>query len=205
MDALETALGPLLRLVNRNIDETTAARELCDELHGTTVAVRVANTGFVAGIRVDENGLSLSGDAIDDPDVAISGSLLTLLRMGDDGAAAIREGRLDLTGDAEAAAGFQRLVELARPDLEEELSGMIGDSAAHGLGEMARGLRRWGRGVRATMADNVREYLQEESRDAPTRHEVDRLGGAIDTLRDDVDRLAARIDRLSNDGPPANG
>jgi ubiquinone biosynthesis protein UbiJ len=61
----------------------------------------------------------------------------------------------------------------ARPDIEEELSAVIGDTAAHGLGEFA-----------------------EESRDVPSRYEVDQFSKRVNELRDDVDRLAARIGRL---------
>ena len=73
---------------------------------------------------------------------------------------------------------------------------VVGDAAAHQIGEVARSVARWGAEVRSTMQANVREYLQEERRDLPSRYEVERLAGDIDTLRDDVDRLAVRIDRL---------
>ena len=43
---------------------------------------------------------------------------------------------------------------------------------------------------------DVIDDLQEESRDAPSRYEVDRFADDVDTLRDDVDRLEKRINRL---------
>ena len=49
------------------------------------------------------------------------------------------------------------------------------------------------------MGANIREYLQEESRDATSRYEVDRFATNVNTLRDDVDRLEARINRLQGD------
>ena len=50
------------------------------------------------------------------------------------------------------------------------------------------------------MSDNVREYLQEESRDVPSRYEVERFADEVGRLRDDVDRLEARINlRRSKD------
>jgi len=108
----------------------------------------------------------------------------------------IRDGSLDLTGDAATAQAFQQLLTHAKPDVEEELSGVIGDAAAHTLGQFARGVGRWARETRSIMRDNIREYLQEESRDVPSRYEVERFSKDVDVLRDDVDRLAARIDRL---------
>jgi ubiquinone biosynthesis protein UbiJ len=109
----------------------------------------------------------------------------------------LRDGTLELTGDAHVADRFQRLLSFAKPDIEEELSNVIGDAAAHRLANLARGV--WGRGARSTMGANIREYLQEESRDAPSRYEVDRFTANVNALRDDVDRLEARINRLQGD------
>jgi ubiquinone biosynthesis protein UbiJ len=144
--------------------------------------------------------LELTTDYEDEPDVLISGSLLTLARMtGESGISALRDGSLELTGDAHTAERFQRLLSLAKPDPEEELSGLVGDAAAHRLGELARGIGNWARDARSTMGANIREYLQEESRDVPSRYEVDRFADDVGVLRDDVDRLEARINRLQSD------
>ena len=60
--------------------------------------------------------------------------------------------------------------------------------------------RRRSRGARSTMGDNIREYLQEESRDLPTRYEVEKFGQQVGELRDDVERIAARLKRLERPG-----
>jgi ubiquinone biosynthesis protein UbiJ len=49
------------------------------------------------------------------------------------------------------------------------------------------------------MGANIREYLQEESRDVPSRYEVDRFAASVSKLRDDVDRLEARLKRLQDE------
>ena len=98
--------------------------------------------------------------------------------------------------DQHFAEEFQRLLNFAKPDLEEELSAVVGDVAAHRIGEVARGLGKWGRDASAVMGANLREYLQEESRDVPSRYEVDRFSKRVGSLRDDIDRLEARIKRL---------
>jgi ubiquinone biosynthesis protein UbiJ len=199
VNPLEAVLLPVANILNRNIRETTPARELCDKLDGVVVAVRVRGTGLATWFLIDDGQLELTTDHDGEPDVLISGSLLTLARMtGDAGLEALRDGSLELTGDTQKAERFQRLVTLARPDIEEELSGVIGDTAAHRLGEVARGVASWGREARATMGANIREYLQEESRDVPSRYEVERFTAEVDTLRDDVDRLEARIMRLQD-------
>jgi ubiquinone biosynthesis protein UbiJ len=197
MNPLEAALRPVASVLNRNIRETTPARELCAKLDGTVVAIRVRDTALTAWFLVHDDTLELTTEHEGEPDVAITGSLITLARLaGNAGLDVIRKGDLEISGDAHSAERFQRLLTFAKPDLEEELSTVVGDAAAHRVGEIVRGIGQWGRDARSTMGDNIREYLQEESRDAPSRYEVDRFAGDVGRLRDDVERLAARIDRL---------
>ena len=200
MKTLEAVLRPVAKLLNQNIQESTPARELCARLCGTIVAVRVADTSLAAYFEIDSDAMNVVTTMSDDPDVVISGSLIALASMaGRSGAAAIRDGSLDLSGDAESADQFQQLLTYAKPDIEEELSRVVGDVAAHRLGEFARGLGRWGRAARSTMGTNIREYLQEESRDAPSRYEVETFTDEVNKLRDDVDRIEARLNRLQGD------
>ncbi len=199
MDALEAALRPIVSLINRNISESTPARELCAELSGTVVAVRVRDTALSAYFLVHDDALDIVTSSSEEPDVVITGSIITLARMaGQSGEVAIRRGSLDLNGDAETANQFQQLLSFAKPDIEEELSGIVGDVAANRLGELARGVGRWGKSARTTMGDNIREYLQEESREAPSRYEVEKFAADVGTLRDDVERMEARLNRLES-------
>ena len=200
IDPLEAALRPVANLLNRNIRATTPARKLCKELDGTVVAIRVSKTALAASFIVHDDHLELTTEISDDPDVLISGSLLTLARMaGDSGSSTLRDGSVEMAGDVLLAEKFQQLLDYAKPDIEEELASVVGDATAHRLGEFARGFSRWSAQARDTMSDNIREYLQEESRDLPSRYEIDRFTADVDALRDDVARLAARIERLQGD------
>lgn len=201
MDPLESLLRPVTNILNRNIRESTPARELCRKLDGKTIAVRVRDTALAMYFVINDEVIQLRSESESEPDVVLTGSLLTLARMaapgsnGTDGAV-LRDGAIDLTGDAYTAQAFQELLRLAKPDFEEELSGIIGDTAAHHAGEFARGVRDWAVEARATIGSNIREYLQEEGRQVPSRHEVEKFAAAVDTLRDDVARLEARLNRL---------
>lgn len=202
MDPLEALLRPVTNILNRNIQETTPARELCRQLDGQIIAVRIRDTALAVYFSIDDEVVTLTSDAATDPDVVLTGSLLTLARMagvpgntarGD----AVRDGALDLTGNAYTAQAFQELLACAKPDIEEELSTFIGDAAAHRAGVIARSARNWAQDARRIMASNIREYLQEESRDVPSRYEVERFAQQVDSLRDDVARLEARLNRLA--------
>ncbi len=200
MDALETLFRPLATLVNRQIKATTPARELCADLDGKVIAVRIKDTGLAMYMCVCPDEIAILGNVDGDPDVAITGTILTLARLaGKSGEDAIRDGSLDLVGDAEIAQSFQKLLGYGKPDIEEELSGIIGDVAAHRLGEVARSVGGWGREAGSTLRQNITEYLQEERRDVPSRYEVDAFTKKVDTLRDDVARAEARLKRLEQE------
>lgn len=199
MDTLETLFRPLTALVNRQIKATTPARAICAELDGKVMAVRVRDTGLVAYICVCPDEIALLSDVDGDPDVAITGSILSLARLaGSSSEDAIRDGSLELIGDAEVAQAFQKLLSYGRPDIEEELSGVIGDVAAHRLGEVARSLGSWGKEAGTTLRQNITEYLQEERRDLPSRYEVETFAGKVSELRDDVARVEARLNQLED-------
>ncbi|MGH8222883.1 MAG: ubiquinone biosynthesis accessory factor UbiJ [Woeseiaceae bacterium] len=199
-DPLQAALRPVAAVLNRQIEAKAPARALCEELDGRNIVLRVRDTALAVSFRIAGGRLSLSEDVGDDPDAVITGSLLTLLRLaisGDEDL--IRSGAVDLGGDAEAAASFRELLRHARPDPEEELSRLVGDVAAHGIGEFARGIGNWSRRSRAILIQNVSEYLQEESGAVPSRYEVDRFRKAVEKLRDDAARFEARLKRFEQD------
>lgn len=197
MDPLETVLRPLVALINRQIRATTPARKICQDITGSVVAIRVKDSGLATYFHIHDAQITLTGRYTGEPDVVISGSLLALTRLATPAAtAAIRDGSVELHGDAHIAQQFQRLLSYAKPDIEEELSMLLGDTAAHNLGEFARRARAWGKSAVATMQQNISEYLQEESRAVPSQHEVDQFRQNVNTLRDDVARFEARLQRL---------
>ena len=190
-------LTPLESLLNRNIAASSAARASCRRLNGKVMALHVE--GMPLSIYFKSNGERMSLDTQHEgaADATLSGTPLSLLRMaGPAPEAALRTGSVHIHGDAEIAQTFSELLKQARPDLEEELSRVIGDVAAHQVGNVARSALDFARRAADTFAQNVSEYLQEEGRDAPSRTEADEFIAGVDKLRDDVDRLEARLSLL---------
>ena len=202
MNALEPLLRPVAAMINRQVSAKTPAQELCRELDGRTFALRVPDTALAMYLAVETDHVILSGEYVDDPDVVATGSLLSLARLA--GPAAddlIRDGDVDIEGDAVVAGQFRKLLRYGQPDLEEELSAVIGDVAAHGIGNVVRSVAGWTREAGATMQQNVSEYLQEESRTVPGRHETDEFRNDVNSLRDDVARFEARLKKLEEGRP----
>ncbi len=201
----ESLLKPLESLLNRQIESSTPAREYCAQLEGKHLAIRVKHTKLVIYILVKDGCLHLSSEYDENPDAVIIGTVTGLASLaGDNPDHAFREGRVTLDGDAETAELFRHLLEAAGPDWEEELSRLTGDVAAHQIGNATRNIFDWSRRAMDTMAQNISEFLQEESRDVPSRFEAEELMDEIDSLRDDVDRLVARIDKLTRNRDSRN-
>jgi ubiquinone biosynthesis protein UbiJ len=199
MDAPRTLFQPVVAMMNRQIAVSTPARELCAELDGRTFAVQVRDSSLSIALSVRDDGVVIDTGLPTDADVVVSGSLPSLVRLaGPTGESLIRDGTVELKGDAIIAQRFRRLLRFARPDLEEELSRVTGDIVAHSAGDALRRVANWGREVRATMRQNVAEYLVEEREAVPRRFEVDEFRDELGRLRDDVARFEARLKQLES-------
>lgn len=187
-------LGPFARILNRNIAASSRARALLAELAGRSLELRFAATPVRIRLAAATDTLMVTPAGEEKADAVIEGTPLSFLRLASgDAAKSIRAGGMDVAGDAEIAEGFRRLLDAARPDLEEELSRLTGDAAAHHAARFAREAADFGRRARDIFARNVSEYLTEESRDAPTRLEAEEFVDGVDRLREAADRLEARV------------
>ncbi len=190
-------LAPLQALLNRSIAASAEAGELLRRLEGHTLALGIRGTGINIFLFGRNGELQMSLESRADPEAAIVGTPLGIASLGlGDPRAAFRDGSVKATGDAVLAGDFRRLLVAARPDWEEELAQIVGDVAAHQIGNFFRNFGQWTRTTSDTVARNFGEFLTEESRDVPSDWEVEKFCSDVDTLSDDVDRLMARIDML---------
>jgi ubiquinone biosynthesis protein UbiJ len=195
----------LENVLNRGLPRSPRAQQLCAELAGRRVAVSVTPVQSGGYVLVESTGDSLKLSAVTagtpvgaPPDATVTGGPLSLLALsGSAPEAVLQRGDVRIDGDAELAQKFRELALLLRPDLEEELSLVLGDVPAHQLGRFARAALGWTQKAAATTVRNVAEYLGHERRDLVPRSEAEQFLQGVDTLREDVDRLAARIDLLT--------
>ena len=199
MSVTEGPLGLATRLINRSIKQSETARGELAALSGAGLRIDVEGLGLTLFLLADQEALILSRESDRETQATVAGTPLGLLSMVGDrppDAAALRRQGVRLDGDEEIAAAFASLLRRARPDLEEELSMVVGDVAAHQLGNALRALGLFGGRTLNTLRLNTSEFLQEESRVMPTRLEVRAFCDDVDELRDSVERAAARLNRL---------
>jgi ubiquinone biosynthesis protein UbiJ len=187
-------------LLNRNLATSPAARELCAELAGKRFGIFVSSLGV--RVVVESLGSSLRLSRRDDSpcDAEVEGSPINLMALaGANPEAVIQRGDVRIRGDAELAQRFQQLGKLLRPDAEEEFAALFGDTVAHQLGRIARGLLDFGRRATSTTARNTAEYFAHETGDLVPRAEADVFLAGVDRLREDTDRLEARLAQLERE------
>ena len=182
-------------LLNRNLPRSPRALELCAALAGKRVRVEARALSWVLVIESLKTSVKLSkGDASEPAaDAEISGTLLSLAALaGPHPEEVIQRGDVSIHGDAEIAQQFRELAMLLKPDVEEELSRLIGDTPAHQALRFVRMATGFGRRAAATGVRNVAEYLAHERRDLVPRAEADDFYRGVERLREDLDRLEAR-------------
>jgi ubiquinone biosynthesis protein UbiJ len=197
----ELLLRPFEALINRGLQQSTSAQAIARGLEGRSLALSVDGTRLDLRLRVTGERLSVALPDGAAPDACIGGSLLSLGRLlRGDPQAPIRDGSVRMTGDTEIAEQFRDLLRFATPDLEEELSRLLGDPLAHQAGNAARALAGWSEAAGRSVARSVSDYLQNESRILPAPGEIREFARAVDELVNDVARAEARIARLQK-GP----
>jgi ubiquinone biosynthesis accessory factor UbiJ len=201
MVATPAWLGAVETMLNRGIGASARGVGLARRLEATAVRIDLDGlTSIRAAVQAGRLALVAAERGADDGSNAVLAgtplALFNLARAPGGGAVRGTEARVQVSGDAEIANAYRELFTLARPDLEEELSRVVGDLPARRLARVARRTGEWLRHTRHTAGQNIAEYLQEESRDLVNRPELEEFLHGVDQVREAADRVEARLARL---------
>jgi ubiquinone biosynthesis protein UbiJ len=197
---IDRALGAA---VARARIDSPQARALLADLAGRRVTVAARGTPWIVTIACTATELRVEPlEPGASADASISGTPLSLLALArTQPGALVQRGEVRIDGDAEVARQFSRLALLLRPDLEHELSGVLGRSGAHVIMRGLRGAAAWSRAAAWTAVQNLSEYLAHERGDLVSLAEAAHFLRGVDDLRDQLGRLEARVAQLeSTDG-----
>ena len=103
---------------------------------------------------------------------------------------------VELSGNAALASVVQELVARLEWDVEEDLSRIVGDIAAHRIATAGRDFLGWQREAFQRTAENLAEYLTEEDPALLRRTEFDRFTRDLGILGKELDRLEQRFSAL---------
>jgi ubiquinone biosynthesis protein UbiJ len=189
LDAIETR-------INERIALSSTATAMLADLTGKSLAVSISGPGIRVVTKAGVRELQIYTDENKEVDAEISGSPFSLMQLlGDDPEAVIRSRQVDISGDTDVIEAFQDLFEFAKPELEEELSQVIGDSAARQVTLVANDLKSWMGGLRKTFGRSTADYLKEESQQLPAVAEINEFYKEVDELTEAVDRAEARLQK----------
>ena len=104
---------------------------------------------------------------------------------------------VQVSGNAKLATEVLHLARHLRWDVEEDLSRLVGDVAAHRAVALARELFAWQLDAARRLGASLAEYAIEERRMLVTRAEFEPFAAQTARLRDSLDRLEARLRRLA--------
>jgi ubiquinone biosynthesis protein UbiJ len=184
---------PATRAINHVLRSAPLALERLRRHAGRTVAFHVGPGTLAFTVQTTGEVVAALPGAARDLEVRISPFLLPRLAAREE--AAFRD--IEMQGDMELAQEISFLFRHLTWDVEEDLSRVTGDIAAHRLVAGARGAARWGSEAALRSAQAMAEYWTEESPLIASRVKVEGFLREVAELREAVDRLEKRIDRLA--------
>jgi len=163
-------------------------------LHGHLICIDLDAVDTQLYFLFINNRIMVMPDTDRSADATIKGTPIALAAAGLGGQRNTRD--IHLSGDLQLAQAFETLLKNIEIDWEEIVSGYSGDAFAFRFGESVRDLRDWARASSTALMDDVRDYLQIESRQLPLPAEVDNFNHAVDETRASVERFELRLQRL---------
>jgi ubiquinone biosynthesis protein UbiJ len=194
-----TSLSLLEAALNNYLALDPEAPEKLTAFEGKVICIDIKGPNKNIYLLINGNKISVVNQHDADPDATIIGSPAALFKLGvhRDSAPLFFAGEVEIRGDTRLGRQFKALLADMEIDWEEHLSRLIGDIAAHRVAGLLNEIRKWSSSAANNFADDLGEYLQEESRDVVSEAEMGLFYQQVDKLRDDTERLKARIDRLS--------
>ena len=199
VQAWPAAVGVVLRAFNHVLGQHAWARERLAPFAGQTI--RTVVTGplgdLSAAATVGADGM-LRPAAIGTPpavSLSVRAPLDALAAVAGQGMpAAMRHVRIE--GDAALAAAVGQIVPHLRWDFEDDLSRLVGDTAARRVTDLLGRVRDGLRDLRLRSESAAVGYLVHENAQLVSAPMAEAHRAAVRALRDDLERLEKRIERI---------
>ena len=186
----------ILIKINSQIATRTSAKKISEQLEGKILSIHIKNTSRFFNVIMNSNELN-SHTITENYDVQISGSLISFAKLlRNNSSDALRDGTISINGDVAVAQKFQKLFAMIKPDIEEELSHVVGDIMANNIVKVSKKTGDWIQNTRDILQENIKEYLQEEIKLMPSKYEFNLFSKEVSKIRDDIERLEKKINEF---------
>jgi len=181
---------PVLAAVNHVLDQAGWARKLLQPYAGRSI--RIAMQPFSLSFAIDSAGCLQASTASADLDIVLPAAAPLLAMQGSEAVMKAAQ----ISGPADLANTLNFVLRHLRWDIEEDLSKVIGDIAAHRVVSAFEAFTRWQGQAGRNLAENIGEYLVEENPTLVTASSVASFAGEVERLRSDLAMLEQRVARL---------
>jgi len=185
-----TLESPLAAALNRLLEAEAWARDRLAPFAGEALELRAPPLPAVRFTILEGGRLAAGGEA--GLKITLAPESLPALLRGEDHFMRT----VDIDGNARLAQEVLHLARHLRWDIEEDLSRVLGDAAAHRLVGFAKDLAAWQLDAGRRLAEGFMEYAREEARLLAPRAGHAELAEGVARLRDALERLEKRIERL---------
>lgn len=176
---------------NHLLRNQTWARDKLKPFAGKTVRFNISSFQFV--FVITDIGEIAPSDSAPDAEITVDASFIPQLISGN----ASPSSEIKIIGDPDLAAAAAFVFRNLKWDIEEDLSQVFGDIAAHRITSLGSQLLNWGRSVHESVSLSLAEYLKEEKSVLVKSSDMDLFLKEVDALREATDRLEKRITRLA--------
>ncbi len=184
---------PVARAINHLLQGAAWARERLRPHAGKSACFNLAP--FSIALTILPSGEVADAGAGNVRDVCFTLTLAVALRVLAGDAGAWQEARVE--GDTSLARDILHLAQNLRWDVEEDLSRVVGDIAAHRMVRAGNHFHRWQRETAHNLARSAAVYWTDEQPLLASKTDVERFVREVDALRDDVARFDKRIEQAT--------
>lgn len=191
LTGLEKAVNAYL-----NLDQETIIQ--LAKLKNKVIKINITDWNIDFFVLPHSRGIEIKEKHNCKADVTISGTLFGLFNAGcaKGKNEVLFKNAIDINGDTDLGESIRDILSHVDIDWEEHLSKIVGDIIAHKIGVGVRRTLEIGQYTTQTCRTNIKEYLQQESKQIPTPSQVEKYILDIHTLQNDVDRAEARLNRF---------
>lgn len=148
---------------------------------------------------LEDGSLAIAGDsynnksAVPEANIHVPPSLALRLLANDENA----KMQIKIDGDTHLATEISKVLQNMRWDMEEDLSKLTGDIAAHKMGEITRKTLSEAKKQGINLVEMLSEYWQEEQPLLAKKRHVEEFNSQVDTIKSDVARFEKRLNKLA--------
>lgn len=192
-------LSNLTKAINHYLALDSESPARIKKLQDKVVTIELLPLHFIFQCVFTEHSVQIQADELLHAHTKIRGTPLQML-----GVALAKDERqrffaedIVMEGDAEVGQQMVELFDDLHIDWEDYLARMVGDVPAYHVSRFMRGMREWLTQTEKTVAQDISEFIHEETTWLPAREALQDFFHDVDVLRMDVDRLEARIKILA--------